>query len=120
MTIKETISGGAITLVIAVVTWFLNDYSKLAEYKKLEEEKKAIKAEKKAVQIALNRMDSLYKIRERNEAIYKAHFDSTINLFKDYIQTDDSLTQEMIQIVTDSTSDIQVDSIYQELKKYRL
>lgn len=113
MTIKETISGGVITLVIAVVTWFLNDYRKLAEYK-------AIQIEKKAVQNALNRMDSLYKIKERNEAMYKVHFDSTIYLFKDYLKTDDSLTQEMIQILTDSSSDFQVDSIYQELKKYRL
>ena len=120
MTIKEAATGAAFTILASVVTYYISDYQKLKDFKREEELRKEIEAEKKALDIAFSKLDSIYKLKKDVESAYKAHYDSTFSQIQNYIQEDDSLTKEAIRVVSDSSSQDNVDSIYNELKKRKL
>ena len=120
MTIKEAATGAAFTIFTSVVTYYISDYQKLKDFKKQEELRKEIEAEKKAIDIAFSKLDSIYELSKAVEIAYKTHYDSTFSKIENYIQTDDSLTQEAIRVVSDSSNRDNVDSIYNELKKRKL
>jgi len=120
MTIKEAVTGALFTILASVVTYYISDYQKLKDFKKQEELRKEIEAEKKAIDKAFKKLDSIYKLKQELELAYKNHYDSTFHQIEIYIQKDDSLTQEALYIVSDSSNMESIDSIYNELKKRRL
>ena len=120
MTTREAITGGVATVVISVVTWFLNDYKKLKDFKALEDEKRMLEKERKVIEQTLHKMDSIYLLKAEKELAYKVYFDSTISFVQQYINSEDTKTQEALDVISDTTSDYEIDSIYAELKTHQL
>ena len=79
---RDILIGGVVSVLIGVITYYISDYQRLRDFEKSEEEKRIILAEKKAVEDALSKMDSLYNIRQEREDVFKRYFDSTINIIK--------------------------------------
>lgn len=115
MTNKEIYIGAITTILVSIITYLISSYNELKEYKQINEDKIKAEIERKATEKALKKMDSLYLVREQKEAIYKAHFDSTINYFKDYIRKDDSLINASLELIGDSIAEKQIDSIHNTL-----
>lgn len=120
MTIKEAITGAGFTILASVATYYISDYQKLKDFKKQEEERLKIEAEKKAIDAAFHKLDSIFALKMRVESAYKIHYDSTFSKIESFVREDDSLTQEALRIVSDSVQYEEVDSIYNELKKRTL
>ena len=120
MTIKEAATGAFFTILASIVTYYISDYQKLKTFKKQEEERLKIEAEKKAIDEAFHKLDSIFELKKNVESAYKAHYDSTFSQIENYIREDDSLTQQAIRVVSDSVQLDKVDSIYNGLKKHTL
>ncbi len=117
---RDILIGGVVSVLIGVITYYISDYQRLRDFEKSEEEKRIILSEKKAVEDALSKMDSLYNIRQEREDIFKRYFDSTINIIKRNNSINDSLTNEAIKVANDTTSDNELNEIYLDLKSKKL
>ena len=110
---RDILIGGVVSVLIRVITYYISDYQRLRDFEKSEEEKRIILAEKKAVEDALSKMDSLYNIRQEREDVFKRYFDSTINIIKRNNSINDSLTNEAIKVANDTTSDNELNEVSQ-------
>ena len=114
--IKEIIITAFITSIIGGVTYLVKDYIELKEVE-------IIRKEKKILDSAYKKIDSLYRIEVQLRKDYKVYinhlFDSLATVSNDNI----TLTNEAITLITqenEQATTAQSDSIYNVLNRFRL
>lgn len=99
-------------LLIALFTFLATKHYESIEFFEYAQDKEIESLKKR-----LQKMDSLNKERNKVIAVYKDYFEATIDSVKHHLKKNDSLTVETIKIIEDSSNNVSLDSIVQQLRK---